>query len=65
MDASKIEKKQSTTISYVCRDSMGDIPYIINKKIGNHNILLAKALVIKRSYCQYHTNADETNHYRE
>lgn len=48
-DASRIDKKRSTTISYVSRDSNGTILSAISRKIGNPNILVAEVLAIREA----------------
>lgn len=47
INASRIEQKQSTTISYVCKNSNGHIICAIGKKIRDHTILVAEALPIR------------------
>lgn len=48
-DASRIEKKRSTVITFVCMDSKGSILYVSSNKIVDHTILVAETLAIRKA----------------
>lgn len=48
-NSSRVKKKKSKTISYMCRNKIRSIFFAFNKKIGDHNVLLTEALTIREA----------------